>query len=170
MSVDAAQLFEAFGFEKVTDRLWWFGRTFEQGDEVSKAIVAVRIDRHGDFTGYVPMVQDVVYEEFIKEVPQSGLFFKSSDPRDLVALAQNEVASAMIRTEGVYPDVGFKNAEGDMWVSLPYADLQYGDYVVINQTGDYKELADPVVEYGAAYTAWREEFCAELVSTPAPGR
>lgn len=174
MSPEYTKLFEAYGFEKVTNRLWWFGRTYEIQDSTdndepnTKAVVVIEVVPDGRFVGYVPMVQDPVYRDGLKRVPERGLVFVTADARDLIALAQNEVASAGLQATGHNSEIGFTNKDEDMLISLPFCDEQYGDYATTSRGGRYVILADPSETHGSGYTEWRNDFCDRLANGTAP--
>lgn len=161
----SVELLEAFGFEKIADRLWLFKKTFDGGaDNVGgsseKAVVVVEEKSDGGFVGYLAEPSD-------GGVPEKGLRFSSHDLRDMIALAQNEVAKASTQATGLFGEDGFADDDDDMFINMPFMSDPWADYAISPETkkeDDYYDLLDPAEVY-ANYTSWRDEFCEKVLST-----
>ncbi len=166
---DSRELFEAFGFEKLGNGLWRFTKTFDghpnliEGED-DKVVVIVEEKPDGSFLGHVPFIEFQSLD--LAEVPERSLYFATNDPRDMVALAQNEVASAYSQNTGMFPDDGFMDNSDDIFITMPFMNDQFFDYgVVASARRDDKhiELLSPESVYNL-YAGWRDEFCEKLLA------
>jgi hypothetical protein len=165
---DARGLFEAFGFEKLENGLWRFARDFSDHPESTggydgRAVVIVE-ERSGAFIGHVPFVAHSDMD--LAEVPPQSLFFSSSDPRDMVALAQNEAANAYCRATGLFPDDGFSDDDDNMFITFPFMSDPWSDYAVSSRAKKddaHVELVSPAEAY-RGYVSWRDEFCEKVLA------
>lgn len=168
--IDAVKLFEAYGFEKLDDGLWRFASDYKDNpeatvdpDRVAVLIVEARAD--GSFSGHVPFAQ--YSRTDLAEIPPKSLFFASLDPRDIVALAQNEAGSAYCQATGLYPDEGFDDdGASEMFITFPFMSDPWCDYAIA--TGFERDdahigLVDPATVYDG-YVAWRDEFCDRILA------
>jgi hypothetical protein len=170
--IDSGELLEAAGFERLENGLWRFAigyeNTREGGNETAVVIVEER--RDGTFAGYVPLAEFQTLE--IEAIPERSLFFPSADPRDMVALAQNEAASASCQATGHWPDEGFADNDDDTFITMPFmGGLNYNDYAIVEgarKDDVHVELVPPGVIFNE-YKGWRVEFCAKLMAKPAAG-
>ncbi|NTF17895.1 hypothetical protein G6L37_05730 [Agrobacterium rubi] len=168
---DPAELFDAFGFERLQGGLWRFAKHFENHPEApdkfinDTAVLIVEEKSDGSFVGHVPFIGECSMD--LADVPERSLFFKSADPRDMIALAQNEIGSSFCETTGEYPDEGFTDAASGTFITFPFMSDPWGDYAVTRETEQvYKsyELASPSDVF-EGYVQWRDEFCARSIST-----
>lgn len=171
---DARELFEAYGFEKLESGVWRFARDFAEPAEVGErpnamAVVIVEKKPDGSFVGHVPFVSEGAMG--LAEVPARSLFFPSSDPRDMVALAQNEAGKSYCQATGHFPDEGFGDDEDGMFITFPFMSGPWCDYAIVETAKKEAlryELVSPA-EVFKGYAAWRDDFCQRLLATPEAG-
>jgi len=171
---EAAELFEAFGFERLENGLWRFAKHFEghpdaPGEGVNDtAVVIVEALPDGSFVGHVPFVESCRMD--LDEVPERSLFFPSADPRDMIALAQNEAGSSYHQTTGHTPDEGFGDEATGMFITFPFMSDPWSDYAVTpdtKQEDSRYELVSPAEAY-AGYVEWRDALCEGVLAAPQP--
>lgn len=172
---EAAELFEAFGFERLGNGLWRFAKHFDghsdaPGDRANDtAVVIVEELPDGSFVGHVPFVGSCRMD--LAEVPERSLFFPSVDPRDMIALAQNEAGSSYCQTTGHFPDEGFGDEATGMFITFPFMSDPWNDYAIApdaKREDPRYELVSPVGVY-AGYVEWRDEFCGRIrAARPSP--
>ncbi|MNU33148.1 hypothetical protein D3C71_217060 [compost metagenome] len=165
---DAAELFEAYGFEKLESGVWRFAKDFTETDaEVSQenlAVVIVEEKSDGSFVGHVPFVSSQNMD--LADVPERSLFFPSSDPRDMVALAQNEAGNSFCQATGHFPEEGFGDDEDGMFITFPFMSDPWSDYALVataKQEDPRYELVSPADVFNG-YVAWRDEFCEKVIA------
>jgi hypothetical protein len=160
-------LLQAFGFEQ-EEGLWFFRMVFE--DDNVAALVVAELDG-GVYVGHVPMAHDPVSTEGLRKIPNASLVYRSFDVRDMIALAQNELASSVTQVKGGPPDEGFADEDDTIFITMPFGST-YGDYVLAD--GASRKDAHPEILggydlHGAAYLTWRDDFCERLLaSAPKP--
>jgi hypothetical protein len=160
---NAAELFEAYGFEKLESGVWRFAKDFADAPE-GKAVVIVEEKPDGSFVGHVPFVSESMME--LDEVPDRSLFFPSADARDMVALAQNEAGITYCQVTGHFPDDGFGDDEDGMFITFPFMSDPWSDYAIVataKQEDPRYELVSPASVY-EGYVAWRDEFCEKILA------
>lgn len=165
---DAAELFEAYGFEKLESGVWRFAKDFTETDAETSpenfAVVIVEEKTDGTYIGHVPFVSLQNME--LAEVPERSLFFPSSDPRDMVALAQNEAGNSCCQATGHFPDEGFGDDEDGMFITFPFMSDPWSDYALVataKQDDPRYELVAPADVF-RGYVAWRDEFCEKVIA------
>jgi hypothetical protein len=158
-------LLQAFGFEQ-EDGLWFFRKTIEHGGETDVASLVVAELDGGVHVGHVPMADDPVSTEGLRQIPAASLVFRSFDVRDMVALAQNTLASAVTQVTGAPPDEGFADEDDTIFITMPFGST-YGDYVLADgatRKDAHREILGGYDLHGDAYMAWRDDFCERLLS------
>lgn len=166
---NADELFEAFGFKKIEDGLWRFYKDFTDDPEATEqpdrsAILIIEERGDGVYVGHVPFVTFASSD--LNAVPERSLCFTSTDPRDMVALAQSEVASAYSQATGMFVDEGFEDNDDDIFITMPFMSDPWGDYQMAKTArpdDKHAELADPSGIF-RRYVGWRDEFCQKLLS------
>jgi hypothetical protein len=169
---NAAELFEAYGFEKLESGVWRFAKDFTETSESETspenlAVVIVEEKPDGSFVGHIPFSSLQIMD--IDVVPERSLFFPSSDPRDMVALAQNEAGNAYCQATGRFPDEGFGDNEDGMFITFPFMSDPWSDYAIVEtakKEDPRYELVSPADVFDG-YVAWRDEFCEKLLAKPA---
>jgi hypothetical protein len=179
-SIDAASLFEAFGFTRQEGNgLWVFWKQYELDDEMNRlmrevdgvrstlTLIEERAD--GRFFGYALEGSPEPTGEL--DVPEEATYYPSRDPRDMIALAFDGQTSALNNATGAEVDDGF--VSGDWYVDRPFRteddlfDFTYTE----GATGPLWRLRAPTVEWGQDYVQWRDELCERLLeSSPTPAR
>lgn len=164
----AAELFEAYGFEKLESGVWRFAKDFTETDAEASpenlAVVIVEENADGSFIGHVPFVSSQNMD--LADVPERSLFFASSDPRDMVALAQNEAGNSYCQATGHFPDEGFGDNEDGMFITFPFMSDPWSDYALVataKQEDPRYELVSPADVFNG-YVAWRDEFCEKVIA------
>lgn len=177
---------ESFGFRRVDEQTWAFRKEFPYEEGISlpspestsvHAVVIVLINSEGEMTAFVPNIEDEVYAEGVDTIPGKGLFYRTHDVRDVIALAQNEIGAATLETTGIPSDVGFGDGEHGVFVTSPFMTDPWADYGLIDgqdRNADLLEMKAPGEAWGPAYEAWRDEFCSAYTAgarpaTSAPG-
>ncbi len=166
---NAAELFEAYGFEKLESGVWRFVKDYTESPDAevrpeNLAVVIVEEKADGFFVGHVPFASLLTME--LAEVPERSLFFPSRDPRDMVALAQNEAGNAYCQATGHYPDEGFGDGENGMFITFPFRSGPWCDYAVVEtarKEDPRYELVSPAKVFDD-YIAWRDEFCEKILA------
>jgi hypothetical protein len=171
---DADELFGAFGFEKLENGLWRFTRSFENDPDLEEgkdetAVVIIERTQDGSFIGHVPMAD--LQPMPPSEVPERSLAFASTDARDMIALAQNEIAMAYNLNTGLYLEEGFIDNDDAVFITMPFMSDPWSDYgVAATAKRDDKHIAlvSPADVF-TNYAGWRDEFCARLLAKPGAG-
>jgi hypothetical protein len=169
--VDAATLFEAYGFERQENGLWRLWRQYHLDEEMNRlmnevdgvrntlTLVEERAD--GRFFGYA--LEGVPEPTDDLDAPREATYYPSRDPRDMIALAFDGQANAINNATGAELDGGFSS--GNWYVNRPFRteddlfDFTYTD----GATGPLWRLRAPTVEWGQDYVQWRDELCERIL-------
>jgi hypothetical protein len=100
-----------------------------------------------------------------------GLYYRSSDVADMIALAQSEVGSQTFEVTGFPSDEGFDNEEADSWVTSPFMGGDFFDYDVTERTsvdGGYKMILENPQKNYEEYDTWKAKFVEKLMQPTSP--
>lgn len=160
------ELLEAFGFERLDNGLWYFAQEFSSPNCTQtfppKAVIVVEQNEDGSFTGHVPISSLGPY------VPFRSYTFSSKLAEDMIALAQNEVATKSEEATGIPIDEGFVDVRDHRkpLITAPFKNNPWKDYGLglgAKTTDKRVRLESPGAVYGKAYETWRDDFCARMI-------
>lgn len=177
---------ESFGFRRIDEQTWVFRKEFPYEDGVSRpssestsvhAVVVALVNSEGEMTAFVPNIGDEVYAKGVDTIPGKGLFYRTDDVRDVIALAQNEIGSATLETTGIPSEIGFSSDEHGVFVTSAFMTDPWADYGLVDgqdRNADLLQIKAPGDVWGPAYETWRDEFCSAYTAgarpaTSAPG-
>lgn len=154
MDDDSKEMLQAMGFKEVPGKDLWI---FRQKHEDAETEAVIYLETKDGFVGHVPFVNQYLSDD----VPEKTLFLATDDVKDIIALAQNQIAST-VSEAGYELDVGFEH--DGILITKPFMSNPWFDFALISEN----EIKNPKDVFEDLYVQWRDEFADSLLPGPSP--